>query len=46
MTDEQLWAELEKFGCNVPTLKQIIKTHKELEDMVNGIRTLKERFSA
>ena len=45
MTDEELWSELEKFGCNVPTLKTIVRTHKELEDLVDGVRKLKERFA-
>lgn len=40
MTADELWAELEKMGCNVPTLKMLQLSYTELVDLVAGLQKL------
>lgn len=45
MSEQELWAELEKFGCNIPNLKALNLSYTELHDLVNGLRKITERFN-
>lgn len=43
MSVEELYAELDKLGCNVPVLKTLNLSYTELHDLMNGLKYLLER---
>ena len=43
MTDEALWAELERLGVNIQLFKKMNLTTEQLNGLLNGLRELQSR---